>query len=60
MSALTEGWADARIASIYHQLEMLRDEFPSGNTETGCLSIALQQIELADVHVEKRLKEEAA
>lgn len=53
-------WADARLGSLYHQLEQVRDELPNGSTEAGCISDALKAVELADVHIEKRLKEDAA
>lgn len=60
MSALTQGWADERLAYLYHKLEAVRDDFPKFSTERSCIADALKAVELADVFVEKRLKEDAA
>lgn len=52
-------WADDRLAYLYHKLEGVRDDLPEGSTEAGCVSDALKAVELADVYVEKRLREDA-
>lgn len=57
MIALYSGWADPQLGALYAVVERKMMQFDAGNTEHGCLSEALKQIELADVCVEKRQKE---
>lgn len=57
MSAMTAGWADPQLASLYHIIERKQEQFDCRSSEHGCLADALKAIELADVHVEKRQRE---
>jgi hypothetical protein len=41
-------------------LEAISETFPRGSTEDGCIRDALRQIELADVYVEQRVRDENA
>jgi hypothetical protein len=59
VSALYSGWADQQLGALYAIVERKMEQFNAGSTERGCLADALKQIELADVHVEKRQKETA-
>lgn len=60
MSAMTAGWTDKQLASLYHIIERKQEQFEPHSTEHWCLADALKAIELADIHVEKRQREQAA
>lgn len=53
-----QGWADTRIATLYHEAERIADTLADGSTEKSLVLEAMSKLELADQYVEKRRRED--